>query len=117
MADYLLDCNFEPCLSSLDVEFVWSYIKCTIYKAMDLFIPKLRLRANNSPKWFNATIRHKLNCIHHLRKKEKHHSSVRNQQKLDQSELELQDVMKIAKSEYVIQINPGICLFKKLQNI
>ena len=100
MADYLLYCNFEPCLSSLDVEFVWSYIKCTIYKAMDLFIPKLRLRANNSPKWFNATIRHKLNCIHHLRKKAKHHSSVRNQQKLDQSELELQDVMKIAKSEY-----------------
>ena len=100
MADYLLDCNFEPCLSSLDVEFVWSYIKCTIYQAMDLFISKVRLRANNSPKWFNATIRHKLNCIHHLRKQAKHHSSVRNQQKLDQAELELQDIMKTAKSEY-----------------
>ena len=108
MADYLLDCTFEPCFSSFDVEFVWSYIKCTIYQAMDLFIRKVRLRTNNSSKWFNATIRHKLNCIHHLRKQAKHHSSVRNQQRLDQSELELQDVMKIAKSEYE---------FKKLQNI
>ena len=67
---------------------------------MDLFIRKVRLRANNSPKWFNATIRHKLNCIHHLRKQAKHDSPVRNQQKLDQSEIELQNVMKIAKSEY-----------------
>ncbi len=100
MADFLLDCNFEPCLSSLDLEFVWSFIKSTIYQAMDLLIPKVRLRANNSPKWLIATIRHKLNCTHHLRKQAKRHPSVTNQRKLDHSELELQDAMKVMKSEY-----------------
>ena len=61
--------------------------------------PESEVKANNSANWFNVTIRYKLNCIHRLIKKAKHHPSVTNQQKLDKLELELQDVMNTTESE------------------
>ena len=104
MVDFLCDCNFEPCLSSDNLEFVWSFIKVTIYQAMDLFVPKVRIRPNMSPRWFNATIRHKLNCVHSLRKKALLHPSPAIQSKLDHFEIELQDIMSTAKSEFELSL-------------
>ena len=110
LADYLLNCNFEPCLTSydLDLEYVWSFIKSTIHKAMDLFIPKVKLKQSNAPKWFNTTIRH----IHHLRRQAKYRPSTSTHLKLEQSEHELQDVMQVTKAEYESKLNQEFAFSK-----
>ena len=108
LADYLLNCNFEPCLTSydLDLEYVWSFIKSTIHKAMDLFIPKVKLKQSNAPKWFNTTIRH----IHHLRRQAKYRPSTSTQAWA----IRAWTTRRYAsyKSRVWIQIKSGICLFK-----
>ena len=104
LVDYILDCNFQPCLSSDDLEFVWSFIKSTIYEAMDLFIPKVKIKSCKSPKWFNGTIRHKLNCIHHLRRKAKRNTSSSTLKRLKQAEIDLNDAMLETKSKYELNL-------------
>ena len=40
-----------------------------IYDAMEMHIPKVKLKSYKSPKWFKSDIRHCLNCLHSLRRK------------------------------------------------
>ena len=67
MNHYLFSYNFNPCLTSENVEFTWDYIKTAILKGSNLFIPKISLKPRKQPVWFNSVIRHKLHCIHTLR--------------------------------------------------
>ena len=69
MNQYLSSFNFDEYLQSNDVEFIWSQLKFDIYDTHNLFVPKFQIKSNTSPKWFTPTIRHKLHCIHTLRRK------------------------------------------------
>ena len=100
LCDYLLDIDFEDCFHSDDVESVWSTIKSTILNAMNLFIPKLPRRSHNHPKWFNSVIRHRINCIHTLRKRCLQHPTPYNHSKLKNLENLLQKDLIAAKSTY-----------------
>ena len=75
LCSHLLDANFTTCFQSHDAEFVWNVIKLIIYEAMHIYIPKLRLKSRQHPKWFNSDIRHHLNCLFTLRWKLKIHPS------------------------------------------
>ena len=70
---YLLDYDFCSCFHSNDNERVWVIINRAILKAMNLHIPKLKVKAQKQPKWFTSDIRHQLNCLRSLRKRNKVH--------------------------------------------
>ena len=55
LCDYLFSSDISICLSLIDIELVWSALKKLIYLAMDLFIPKVRLRSHQRPKWITPT--------------------------------------------------------------
>ena len=64
LCEFLFDCDFSKCFQSSNIEYVWKFIKGSICHAMDLFIPKVKLRSSKHPRWFNSDIRHHLNCLH-----------------------------------------------------
>ena len=75
LCDYLPSSDLSLCLSSNDIELFWSNLKNLIYLAMDLFIPKVRLRSHQRPKWITSTLQHDVNCFRTLKKKYKSHAT------------------------------------------
>ena len=45
LCSYLLEADFNACFKSNDVEYVWNTIKQMIYDAMDMHIPRVKLKA------------------------------------------------------------------------
>ena len=66
---YLVSTDFSSCFDSGDLNVTWNSIKDIIYIAIDLFIPKTKLKCHPSPKWYNSSIRHKINLLHSAKKK------------------------------------------------
>ena len=85
-----MDVDFNVCLLSNDIEFIWFTIKSFIFEAMSMFIPKIVLGRHQYPKWFDSDIRHHLKCLRTLRKKYKSHPSQQRKIKINFFEKELQ---------------------------
>ena len=56
LCDYLLLFDFTLYSTSNDIEVQWSTLKKIIYHGMDLFIPKVRLRSHQRPKWITSSL-------------------------------------------------------------
>ena len=54
LSDCLLQLDFSDCYYSDDVEYVWAIIKQSILRAMLLYILKVHLKSQQTPKWFNS---------------------------------------------------------------
>ena len=76
---------------------MWSYLKCTILYGMKLFIPKVRLRSHQRPKWVTSNLQHHLNRFRTLKRKCKLHPTLPNLSRLKSM---LQVKLKQAKSTY-----------------
>ena len=100
LCDYLLSCDFSMCFESNDIEFVWSSLKFTILYGMKLFIPKVRLRSHQRPKWVTSNIQHDLNRFRTLKRKCKLHSTLQNLSRLYSTESMLREKLKQAKYTY-----------------
>ena len=100
LCSYLLDHDFSSCIQSNHVNTVWLRIKEAIMTGMNLFVPKVRLRRNQQPKWFTSHIRHRLNCTKTLRKECKLHPTLSKLSKLSSSEANLCSELAYAKSNY-----------------
>ena len=63
MVCVIIDTDFSDCFHCVEVEDASSYtcIKYTILSAMHLHIPKVKVKSNDHPKWYNSEIRHILN--------------------------------------------------------
>ena len=96
---YFLDTDFSFCFSS-DVDAIWQQLKAHLIHGCSLYIPKVRIKAHNAPKWFNSTIRHHLNCVHSLRRRTKHSPTPYLTNKLATLEQSLQDLMLYTKTQY-----------------
>ena len=46
-----------------DVEDIWAIIKHVVTSAMDRFIPKVKLRSSQLPKWLSEELRHQYKCF------------------------------------------------------
>jgi len=66
MNNYLIELDLTL---SDDVEYSWSIIKPAILDATALFIPKIKLKPSNLPKYFTPNIKHWIVSIYTLRKK------------------------------------------------
>ena len=104
LCSFLHDFDFTSCLLSHDVDSVWNSIKSAIYEGMNLFIPRVRLRRHQYPRWFTPERRHLSKCLHTLRKKvsKKPTSYLRNKLELQTSALS--DKIQSAKSLYESQL-------------
>ena len=71
---------------------------------MHLFIPKVRLKSYQHPKWFNSDIRHHLNCLRTLRRKLRIHPSEHIKSRIDSSEEALKEKMSSAKSMFETEL-------------
>ena len=120
---YLLDYDFSSCFHSNDIEHVWAIIKRAVLKAMDLHIPQVKVKAQKQPKWFTSDIRHHLNCLRSLRKRNKVHPTEQTLSRLKTSEELLQDKIQAARASYETNL---ICsaangnaslIFKHIRNI
>ena len=59
LCDHLLSADFSDCLLSTDTEFIWGRLSEIICEAIDVYAPKVKIRAkNNSPCWWNAKVYH-----------------------------------------------------------
>ena len=87
LCDYLLDIDFSHLFSLTDVEFIWSSLKNAIYTGMDIFIPKVRLKKHQYPRWYTAELRHLSKCIQTVKRKIHKHPTDNSTQKLFQTSL------------------------------
>ena len=100
LRSYLETMDFSVCFQSSDVNTVWSTLKLLILNAMELFIPKVRLKTHQYPKWFTSDIYHSINCLRTLRRKCKYHPSPANLNNLKLRETQLEDKISSAKPMY-----------------
>ena len=100
LCSHLMDVDFSICFQSNDIEFIWFTIKSFIYDAMILYIPKVRLRSQQGPKWFDSNIRHTLNCLRTLRRKYNSCPTSHRQLKIQSLEEQLQAQISSAKSAF-----------------
>ena len=91
-------CGFLCLFLSKDIEFIWCSITTFIYDAMLLYIPKVRLRSRQGPKWSDSNIRHQLKCLRTMRRKYKTHPTPIKLWKIKSLEVELQSSISSAKA-------------------
>lgn len=89
LCDFLMDFDFSCCLLSNEIEHVWFILKDVILTSINLFVPRVKIKYRNQPKWFNSEIRHTMKCIHSHRKRYSLHPTVHNLQKLKSLEEKL----------------------------
>ena len=97
---FLFDFEYSPCLQSQDVEFIWHEIKSSIHNAMNMFIPKVRLRRRQFPCWFTPELRHLSKCLHSTKKRFTKHATPHLQLKLNNLESKYRSKVLLAKSNY-----------------
>ena len=92
--------NFLPCLISQDVEYIWDYLKEAINTAIEIYVPSVRVRSQQQPKWFTSNLRHNLNCVRRLRRSYRSAPTQTKKIKLEAAENNLQYLMSESKSHY-----------------
>ena len=97
LCNYLLDYDFSLCFESSDVDTIWLILKRSIESAMDIFIPKVRLRQFQFPRWFTPDIRHKYKCLQSLEKKCVNNPSSSN---IVKATGDLREEIELAKASY-----------------
>ena len=114
---------FSVCFLSEDIEFIWCTIKTFIYDAMLLYIPKVRLRSRQGPKWSDSNIRHQLKCLRTMRRKYKTHPTPIKLCKIKSLEVELQSSISSAKAIFEsnllasLQSNDSYKIFSYIRSI
>ena len=126
MQDFLLAWDFSECLSSNDVEVIWSLLSSAISAAIDQFVPlsSSSRRYSHLPKWFNRELRHKLNCVRTIGRQYKSNPSHYLSQKLNTARCELSaDISSVKESfqsqliDDFIQSNNSSKLFAHIRSV
>ena len=68
LCNYLLDQDISRCYENKDVELIWCKIEQTVALAMNIYIPKVRLRRRQFPKWFSPHLHHQYKCLNTVRR-------------------------------------------------
>ena len=106
---HLLSFDFSSFFDSEDIDFLWERLKCVIYDACEIFIPKSSC-SNQYPKWFTGNIKHQIHLSCSLHKKANNNPSVENIAPLEHSEVSLQGAILSARNQYEADLVNG-CAF------
>ena len=92
-------------LANIDsVELAWSVLKQMLTDGCEQFIPKFKVPAKPTPRWFNSNVRHLLNCTHTLRRLHKRKPTTNNYEKLLRMETCLRTSIEASRDEYLQRI-------------
>ena len=92
-------------LANIDsVEHAWSVLKQMLTDGCEQFIPKFKVPAKPTPRWFNSNVRHLLNCTHTLRRLHKRKPTTNNYEKLQRMETCLRTSIEASRDEYLQRI-------------
>jgi len=97
---YLSHIDFTPCFQSSDVELVWSFIKEILMDSIHQFVPSITIKPNAFPKWFTSNPKHKIKCLHSLRKRYSRSPTPHIKQRIQAVELDIADESLSACSTY-----------------
>ena len=89
MLTFLSSYDFTLFYSSHDIEFLWSCLKQAILVATQFSTPRISRRSHERPQWFTSDLKHQLNCIHSLRRRQSKNPSPNLKDKLASTELNL----------------------------
>ena len=119
---YLFDSNLHTCLQSKNVNDIGSVIKQHISDVCQLFVPRVKVPKSPSPKWFHSENVEKKSLT--LRRQYNQTPTLHTLNKLNQTELLLQNLIISSKKDYEHQLvssyysNPGTCkLFDHLKSL
>ena len=90
--------------SSGAMEKHWHEIKNSIHNAMNMFIPKVRLRRHQFPCWYTPELRHLSKCLRSAKKRFSRHATPHLQLKINDLESEYRSKTLLAKSNYESQL-------------
>ena len=79
-------------------------IKSSIHNAMDMFIPKVKLKRHQFPCWYTPELRHLSKCLRSSKKRFSSHPTTQLQLKITNLELESHSKALLAKSKYESQL-------------
>ena len=102
--NYFLDIGFTPCFVYDNVNSSWQLFKSIILEATSFFIPKVKLKSHQPPKWFTPTMRHNVNCIDSFRKQTQCNPSPQSLTRLHNEKQLLEALMSRAQIEYELQL-------------
>ena len=97
---YIYACDLTTYYYTTDVNKAWAILKQLLLCGMDLFIPKIKLKSIQYPKWYSPTIRHHLKCLCSLRKRLRRHFTLTTLRHLSQLEDLTQQELKNIKESY-----------------
>ena len=119
LCDFFLDSDLCLSLHSDSVEQVWSFLKETIVKGLNVFVPKVKIFPKDHPTWFNSEIRHAIKCLRSLRHKCIKHPTPNNHSKIHSLETRLKELMISAKSHFEKQLvtQPPSKVFKYIRGL
>ena len=83
---------------------IWNEIKSSIHNAMNMFIPKVRLRRHQFPCWYTPELRHLSKCLHSTKKRFTKHATPHIQLKISNLESEYRSKILLAKPNYESQL-------------
>ena len=90
--------------SSGAMEKHWHEIKNSIHNAMNMFIPKVRLRRHQFPCWYTPELRHLSKCLRSAKKRFSRHATPHLQLKINDLESEYRSKTLLAKSNHESQL-------------
>ena len=76
LCHFLLSSDLTDFYDCSEVNQAWTFVKNLITTGMNQFIPKVKLRSNQYPKWFSPQLRHQVKCMRTLCKKLRHHFTI-----------------------------------------
>lgn len=100
LSSYLLDYDFHHLYAISDLDTLWYLFEKILTDSAKLFIPMIKIKATQDPKWFNSEIRHEINRVRTIRRVSRKSPTPTNSIKLERAELYLQEKMTAAKSDY-----------------
>ena len=110
LSEYLLNSDLSALYNSSDAEEIWLTLRSHITSAMDLYIPKIRLRVRQFPTWFTPQLRHSLKCLRTLQRKFNKNPSPNNHQRLTNAQQSFHAANTDAKLEFE-QSSPNHMLY------
>ena len=104
--EYLLNSSLLDSIThgNTDVNSLWLILKHEILNACNQFVPKIKISSKSYPRWFNQSIRHRINRVRTLRRRSKKHPTAANIARLSEMELALQEDIVSAKTSFISQL-------------
>ena len=81
LCQFFINSDLTNLYNCSDVNQVWTLVRDLVTTGMDQFIPKVRLKFNQYPKWFSPQMRHQVKCMRTLRKKLRKHFTLSSLQR------------------------------------